>query len=106
MKRLVAIAALALLGTACAPAQDGISGVIGPNPISDGRAILHQATNNGWSSAQANKLTEELVDELDVSQSQAECMRDRVISTWTLDEWMATTGDEPELASMITACFG
>jgi hypothetical protein len=104
MKRALILAAALILGAACGGASDGISDVIGANPISDGRSLTHRATNNGWSSTQANALIDELVDEVGVTQSEAECLKGHIIDTWTVSEWMATTGAEPEIGTMIRDC--
>jgi hypothetical protein len=97
------LAAALVFGTACA-GSDGISDVVGPNIISDGRDLAHRATNNGWTSTQANALIDELVDEIGVPMSTAVCLKDHIVDAWSVSEWMATTGNEPEIATMLRDC--
>lgn len=102
--RVVLAAAGLFLLAACGQGSDGISDIIGANPVSDARDIVHRSTNNGWTSTDAGRLESELQD-LGLTSDQADCVRDFVLGTWSPSEWMASTEDDPEVMEMLLTCM-
>jgi hypothetical protein len=109
MKRhLIAITALLLVTAACGGASDGISNVIGPNPISDGRAIVHRATSNGWSSGERNEIMRQWREESgDVfTEEEDECVINYIVDHLTPSEARSQTNLDPQHQQAVYAlCF-
>lgn len=104
MKRaLAALGFGALVLAGCGNGEDGLSQVIGPNPVSDIREVVERLHDEGWSDEHVAGL-QGYLSGLGIEDEDAACLVSEFADRFSPDEFGASTGDEPEVAEALDAC--
>jgi len=104
MKRLaVAVLPLAALFAGCGGGDDALSGVVGPNPLSDAHSIVNKLRAHGWSKADRSEV-QGFLQGLGADDETAQCLVDGFADHFTPEEFSNSTEDDPEVAEVFADC--
>lgn len=102
-KTLIGIGLVALLaGSGCGNGDDGLSEVVGPNPLSDARSVWKALSDNGWSDEHIAELRG-FISGSGYEHEDADCIAGEIADRFSASEFANSTGTDKDVRKLVAA---